>query len=848
MVEDLGRDLGISGLSRGKHLGTGGSAQVFAAKHEESGEVVAVKVLRSSADSTSDRKRFERETEVLQKLSEHEGIVPIIDSGISDLGEPFFLMPVMSASLQEQIDDGGPLPWADAAALVAEVADAVEHAHAHDVLHRDIKPGNVLLDQFGRPRISDFGIAKLTDTADSKSSKALGTTAFMAPERFDHVEPAPQSDVYGLAATLAALITGTPPFTTGAQDTDAMVLKRVLMQDPEPISTPGVPESVSELIVRSMAKDAAERPATAAGFAEELRAVLADEGALPSAPVTVARAKMRDIRTFDLPEPEELANERGKRPLLFLAAAALLVIAAVSGVFLLTTSGDGPTTVASEGLDEAADAAGASEDDSGSFAESDESTSASSAEDEDEGELSAAGTDEQESAAGGEADDGAGSAAAGTSIGADTAVVENDAEVDANTGDASSAVAGATVSSTTEEETRAADESAKPEEGSTSERATDPVDPPSPPAPVACFRTSASTVDVNDTVTLTNCSSNASTYAWDFGDGQRSATASPRHSWNRADSFTITLTATGEGGSDSTTARIRVNAKEVAVPPPDACIEIDGSSPRVNESFAARSCSTGATSLLWEFGDGQTSSATNPDHRYSSSGTRTLKLTASGPGGTDVATRQITVKPAAIDAVAPEAPQSVRCAFNTATDVVWTWAVYARVDTYLIKFSNGSIEDIGKTGQFPTTDNSVSQIIASYQGLQTPRNVGSCEAEGGQKPQVGAPPGPTGIRCRITEWYPNAANNNWAGWDEVWSWTVDPSVDEYVLTINNNGSTQTQSRTTGSWGPNRNAGQANVGVALRTITAVRDGLSTPVNVANCTKHGGEWIEHPNYNN
>jgi len=138
-------DLGIDGIGPAVLVGAGGSASVFAAERKADGQRVAIKVLKASAASEKERKQFATEQETLAKLSEHEGIVSILGSGVTDRQEPYFLMPLMEGSIQDKIDSDGPLDWEQAVAVILEVSEAVQFAHNHSVLHRDLKPGNSLL-------------------------------------------------------------------------------------------------------------------------------------------------------------------------------------------------------------------------------------------------------------------------------------------------------------------------------------------------------------------------------------------------------------------------------------------------------------------------------------------------------------------------------------------------------------------------------------------------------------------------------------------------------------------------------------------------------------------------------
>ena len=141
-------DLGITGLSDAEPVGAGGNAVVYRAREVDHDRWVAVKVLRGLADEAALR-RFDRERQAMGRLSEHEGIVTIYSSGFTAAGEPYLVMPLMSDSLADRLEESGPMGWSEAVALMAVVARTVEAAHGQDVIHRDLKPGNIGLLRLG---------------------------------------------------------------------------------------------------------------------------------------------------------------------------------------------------------------------------------------------------------------------------------------------------------------------------------------------------------------------------------------------------------------------------------------------------------------------------------------------------------------------------------------------------------------------------------------------------------------------------------------------------------------------------------------------------------------------------
>lgn len=366
-------NLGIPGLSAAEMVGSGGSAAVFAAT-DETGASVAVKLLRLSASNPRTKKQFERECAALERLSEHRSIVPILGSGTNDRGEPYLLMPLMSSSVQEVLDERGAMNWERALDVLLVVSGAIDFAHSRDVLHRDIKPGNILLDAEGKPLVADFGIAKMLDQTQAVSSVLELTTAFAPPERFRGAPASVRTDLYSLAATYVSLVTGTPPFPSNEPDTPEALIRRVLDEAPVDLRdpVPDIPSGVAATISAALAKDPEQRPSSV----EEFRSALLSQGdpkersswetvtvALPSSPVTMTAAQPQPVaaqpRAFvDQPAPVTAAPtspDAAFRPLVAAAAlVSVLAIAFVGWLFL----GDGSnedqvqTASASESADE----------------------------------------------------------------------------------------------------------------------------------------------------------------------------------------------------------------------------------------------------------------------------------------------------------------------------------------------------------------------------------------------------------------------------------------------------------------------------------------------------------------
>jgi len=257
----------IDGYVVEERIGEGAHATVWAAT-DERGVAVAIKVLRPGERETTLR-RFEREASVLGAL-DHPNIVQLRASGTTSAGVPFLVMERLAGpTLRERVGSAGPLGEVEAWSVLAEIADAVSAAHADGVLHRDLTGANVIFDAEGRPRLSDFGLAKRdADPAVSRDGASTGTPAYMAPEQWWGANVDERTDVYGLGALLYEALVGVPPWHG---EEAATLIHEVATSSPKPASERGVhvrPE-VQAFLDRCLAREPAERPPDAAAFSRE---------------------------------------------------------------------------------------------------------------------------------------------------------------------------------------------------------------------------------------------------------------------------------------------------------------------------------------------------------------------------------------------------------------------------------------------------------------------------------------------------------------------------------------------------------------------------------------------------
>jgi serine/threonine protein kinase len=264
-------------------LGRGGMAEVMLARDTALDRDVAVKLLAERVRGDRDlRERFLREGRFAARLS-HPNVVGVYDSGEED-GRPYLVMEcVDGVSLAEELARRGPLAPAETAALGRQACEGLAHAHARGLVHRDVKPQNLLLRPDGTVKVADFGIARAAGGATlTQAGTLLGTAAYMAPEVVAGKPAGPAADVYSLGAVLYELVTGEPPQR-------ARTLAELAEQEPpRPPSehAPGIPPGFEETIMRCLARDPAQRPS-----AEELARELALPAAPSEAPTEITRGR-----------------------------------------------------------------------------------------------------------------------------------------------------------------------------------------------------------------------------------------------------------------------------------------------------------------------------------------------------------------------------------------------------------------------------------------------------------------------------------------------------------------------------------------------------------------------------
>ena len=263
-----------------EEIARGGMGVVYKGHQVSLNRIVAVKMILAGQLATqADHDRFHSEAQAAALL-DHPNIVPVFEVGEHE-GQHYFSMGYVDGqSLAARLAEG-PLPPREAAELVATVAEAVDYAHRQGVIHRDLKPSNILIDSQGRPRVTDFGLAKRVDSRGSDltaTGQILGTPSYMAPEQAagKTKEIGPAADIYGLGAILYELLTGRPPFRAATRlDT----LLQALANDPAPIRllNPQVDRDLETICLKCLEKDPVHRYPSARLLAEDLERYLAGE-------------------------------------------------------------------------------------------------------------------------------------------------------------------------------------------------------------------------------------------------------------------------------------------------------------------------------------------------------------------------------------------------------------------------------------------------------------------------------------------------------------------------------------------------------------------------------------------
>ena len=342
-------------------LGHGGMATVWRGVDTRLDRPVAVKVLEEAAAriDPAAQERFNREAWTIARLTNIH-VVRVYDVGVDD--RQFLVMELVEGINLADLLASGPLDVDRAIDIAAQVCDALSAAHAVGVVHRDIKPGNILIDDAGTVKLCDFGIARLVGASQSTLTSVgttIGTSQYMAPEQAGGDAVDARTDLYALGCVLYAMLTGAPPFTGGSP---VGIAHQHLTREPEPVAArrPGLPAALADLVGRLLAKNPDDRPQTAAEVRTALESVdPAGPPAAAVAPTALAAAAVRGSapvvsRTRTMPALDETGGayppypppQRNWWPIAAAAAVAAVLIVVIAVALLshnATPNGGSPT-------------------------------------------------------------------------------------------------------------------------------------------------------------------------------------------------------------------------------------------------------------------------------------------------------------------------------------------------------------------------------------------------------------------------------------------------------------------------------------------------------------------------
>lgn len=252
-------------------IGSGGMALVYRAMNLSNRRTVAIKMLKPEYKNDAEfLRRFSREAGTVLNLS-HENIVRAYDVGMYQ-GLPYIVMEYVEGhTLKELIDQNGPLPVRTAIGITCQILDALTVAHQHGIIHRDVKPQNVIVTDRGKAKLTDFGIAReanaSTSTYDGK--KVLGSVHYISPEQAKNTLATEESDLYSVGVTLYEMLTGTVPFTSDSAVTIALMHIQDAPIPPKDLN-PSIPPALNDIVMRALEKDAADRYAGARAMRADL--------------------------------------------------------------------------------------------------------------------------------------------------------------------------------------------------------------------------------------------------------------------------------------------------------------------------------------------------------------------------------------------------------------------------------------------------------------------------------------------------------------------------------------------------------------------------------------------------
>ena len=310
VADELDPSVAFPGYTAVTEIGSGAFAAVYRATEVATGRPVALKLLKVSAVESRVMEAFDREVRSLGAVSSHPNIVTLYRTLTTADDRPVLVLELCRESTADRVRRSGPLDPREAVAIGIKIAGALETAHRAGLLHRDMKPQNVLITDYGKPVLADFGLAALQASAQSTESLFGFTTLHAAPEVLEGQRLSPATDVYGLASTLYQLISGKAPFSAFDGEAPAAVILRILRDPAVPLRIENVPLGLSDLLTDALAKHPEDRPQSATSFADALRGVQKACGWAPTAYAVWGDAPLSPVAEMGRPDqrrPEAVA-------------------------------------------------------------------------------------------------------------------------------------------------------------------------------------------------------------------------------------------------------------------------------------------------------------------------------------------------------------------------------------------------------------------------------------------------------------------------------------------------------------------------------------------------------------
>ena len=270
----------IDGFDELQPIGRGGFSYVFSARQRDFNRRVALKVLSFGLADERERRSFERECRAMGLVSQHPHIVTVFNAAFTATKQPCIVMELYSGGTYgERQKRDGQLPVAVVLDVGVKIAGALQTAHDRGLLHRDIKPTNLFISEFGEPALGDFGISTLDDERSISGGGGL-TVHYAPPEVLEGSPATPLSDVYSLAATLYTLLEGARPFgpKPGARQSVGDLARRIMLEDSPRVKRPDVSRALADVLAKGMSKRPADRQQSAAELGQDLQRIQGDLG------------------------------------------------------------------------------------------------------------------------------------------------------------------------------------------------------------------------------------------------------------------------------------------------------------------------------------------------------------------------------------------------------------------------------------------------------------------------------------------------------------------------------------------------------------------------------------------